>query len=127
MKKMWYVIIGVFVIILIIFGSVFLIEYNKVKRSHQLLGEGLTLLRNGEYEAGLAKCNQMDYAKGVCYSTLLGLKLERNETITTGLCDGLVLDTPFWDRGSPESIQVMREICDCMVQYNDKEHCTTIS
>lgn len=127
MKRVWYVISGILAIILIVSASVFVIEYNKVKKNQLLLGEGLTFLRSGEYDAGLAKCNQMDYYQVICYSTLLGLKLGKNETITPDLCEGFVLETPFWEKGTSESIELMRETCDCMVQYNDKERCTNFS
>lgn len=123
---MWYVVF-IFILVLVIFGVIFTIEYNKVKNSKEILGEGLILLRNGNYDAGLAKCNQMDYSKSVCYSTLLGLKMGRNETVSSNICEGLVLDTPFWERGDSQAIQLIKNTCECMVRYNDKERCTNFN
>jgi len=123
MKKIRIIILIILMIIILIVGSITIVEYNKYKKSVQLLGEGLTLIRNGEYEAGLEKCHQMPYFKIICYRTLFGLKLGRNETITSDVCEGLVLDIPFWEHADQQSTQAVKEYCDCMVQYNDKERC----
>ena len=97
-KKVVCPIIGAVILILIIWGIILFNEYTKFKKSSTLLEEGLQLLREGKYEEGLNKCNQMTYRRGICYTTLLGLKLGENETITTEFCDSTLINNkePFW-------------------------------
>lgn len=125
MKK-WVYIVGVIVLaILMIITALVSIKYVEYQQSGEFLAEGLELLRAGQYEAGLAKCEQMAYSKVICYTTLLGLKLGRNETITADLCEKIIYDAPSWEKGNLQVIEISRQTCYCMVEFNDKERCLT--
>lgn len=121
MKKVLKMFWMILILILISAVILILVEYNKAQKTERILIEGVELLQNGQYKTGLERCNQAPYYKVVCYNTLLGLKIGKNETITSDLCENIVLDKPFWSTTKDDG--KFRRLCDCMVQYNDKERC----
>ncbi len=84
--------VGIVVFILLV---VFLIGYlnfqserNNYFEKYKVIDEGLGLIRNGDYDGGISKCNEFDYqTHNLCYAVVLQLKKANNETIEKDFCD----------------------------------------
>lgn len=96
-KKLLYV-LGVVLVIIVIGACIFIPVIIKLKKSVALLGEGSTLIREGNYDEGLSKCSEMYYRSGICYIVALGLIESKNESIDKSFCDNIsiVNNESFW-------------------------------
>ena len=112
------------IVVLVVLLTLFTVEYIRYKHSMNALEDALIFLRSGRYAEGLARCHEMHYYTSICYSTLLGLKLGGNQTITQENCAGFVDDSPFWS--SSDGYKDLRVICDCLATGNSKETCSQI-
>jgi hypothetical protein len=98
MKKKLIITCGIILSIIIVCACFYIPGIVKLNKSVSLLGQGLTLIREGKYDEGLSKCNEMYYREGTCYIVMLGIKLGKNESITKDFCDSIPIsdNEPFY-------------------------------
>ncbi len=97
-KKLICVVLSVLVIIVIIYGVLYVMERNernkRLEKATGIIGEGLTLIRQGKYDEGLNRCKEAEFGAEPCYVTLLNMEMGdvlggKNNTITKDFCDSI--------------------------------------